>query len=519
MTERVAAGEIELLSRGLTGCPDPLRLFEALDEGGDAPAVLFESADMSDEAGLRSLMFRRAALRACARGRRVTLTALSAQGRRALGWLSSKLEGSERQGDVLVVESPPPPHDADEETRLAAPSPIDALRLLATGWTLRGSPGPLSFLVAGSFAFDFIRCYEDLPEPGQDPLSWPDFEFWVPEELIVVDHRRRSARVTCYVFGGEGSEASYHDAARRCAELSELCAEVAARGLATPPPPPALGAAQASIDDTAFESAVRALKEHIYAGDVYQIVLSRSFTAPCADPLASYARLRALNPSPYMFYLRGGAGTLFGASPETAVKVSGAPLEVQIKPIAGTRKRGRDAEGGLDTELDSRLELELRLDEKELAEHVMLVDLARNDVARVSLPGSRSVDRLLTVERYSHVMHLVSSVRGELRPDLDALKAYVATMNMGTLTGAPKLRAAALLSRHENQRRGPYGGAVGYLSAEGELDTSIVIRSAVVRDGVAHVQAGAGIVHDSDPAAEADETRRKAAAVLQALGC
>jgi anthranilate synthase component 1 len=250
---------------------------------------------------------------------------------------------------------------------------------------------------------------------------------------------------------------------------------------------------------------------------VFQIVPSRTFSLPCPDPLRAYAALRALNPSPYMFFVRGEQGTLFGASPETALAVRGTPRRVTISPIAGTRRRGIDREGAIDDDLDARIEAELRLDEKEVAEHMMLVDLARNDVARVSQPGSRRVDALLDVVRYSHVMHLVSLVSGELRPQLDALHAYVATMNMGTLVGAPKLEAAALLRRHEATRRGPYGGAVGYITAGGEMDTCIVIRSAVVKDGLGHVRAGAGVVYDSDPRLEADETRRKAEAVLVAL--
>jgi anthranilate synthase component 1 len=217
-----------------------------------------------------------------------------------------------------------------------------------------------------------------------------------------------------------------------------------------------------------------------------------------------------------MFYVCRPEDTLFGASPETAVKVVG--RRVEIRPLAGTRPRGLDADGAVDPDLDSRFEAELRMDEKELAEHMMLVDLARNDVARVSQSGTRRVDRLLAVDRYSHVMHLVSYVSGCLRDDLDALHAYAASMNMGTLVGAPKIRAAELLRELEATRRGPYGGAVGYLSCDGEMDTAIVIRSALARGGTAFVRAGAGVVYDSDPRAEAMETRRKARAVLKALG-
>ena len=259
------------------------------------------------------------------------------------------------------------------------------------------------------------------------------------------------------------------------------------------------------------------MKGHIVAGDVFEIVASRTFTIPCPNPLEAYRRLRAANPSPYLFYVAGADSIVFGASPETAVKVAGTPKRVTIRPIAGTAARGRTDAGAIDADLDTRREAALRLDEKETAEHMMLVDLARNDVARVSRPGTRQVTRLLTVDRYAHVMHLVSEVQGELADGLDALHAYAAAMNMGTLVGAPKIRAAEILREVESSRRGAYGGAAGYLTQGGEMDTAIVIRAAVVRDGIARVRAGAGIVFDSDPASEALETRQKAEAVLRAI--
>jgi anthranilate synthase component 1 len=208
---------------------------------------------------------------------------------------------------------------------------------------------------------------------------------------------------------------------------------------------------------------------------------------------------------------------MFGASPESALKYSADTNIVEIYPIAGTRPRGKRPNGQLDPDLDSRIELDLREDTKEKSEHMMLVDLARNDVARVSKPGTRYVKDLLKVDRYSHVMHLVSRVIGELREDLDALHAYQACMNMGTLVGAPKVSAARLIRGVEKQRRGSYGGAVGYLNGEGDMDSCIVIRSTFVKQGTAYIQAGAGVVYDSDPQAEADETRSKAQAVISAI--
>jgi anthranilate synthase component 1 len=324
------------------------------------------------------------------------------------------------------------------------------------------------------------------------------------------------------VVGGAGTEASYHDAVRAIEMLAGAVQDGQAGGRAGPPAGPPVHPSlhppvQVDLDDAAYAGLVSDLQRHIVAGDVFQIVPSRTFTLACPDPFTAYRRLREANPSPYMFFVRGPESVLLGASPETAVKVTGAPRTVALRPIAGTAARGRQADGAIDHELDARLQAALLTDAKELAEHMMLVDLARNDVARVSRPGTRRVRKLLTVDRYQHVMHLVSEVEGELAEGHDALHAYAATLNMGTLVGAPKIRAAELLREREADKRGPYGGAVGYLTHDGEMDTAIVIRSALVQGEVAYVRAGAGVVLDSDPASEAVETTRKAAAVLEAI--
>lgn len=276
---------------------------------------------------------------------------------------------------------------------------------------------------------------------------------------------------------------------------------------------------QLNVDksDKTYCADVEKLKGNIRKGDIFQVVPSRCFSLPCPQPLVAYRELKRTNPSPYMFYMNDQDFTLFGASPESAVKFEHKSRQVEMYPIAGTRRRGLNADGSINLDLDGRLELELRQDTKETAEHMMLVDLARNDIARISEPGSRYVKDLLKVDRYSHVMHLVSRVVGTLRHDLDALHAYQACMNMGTLTGAPKIRASELIREVEQKRRGSYGGAVGYLNSDGDMDTCIVIRSAFVKNGIAYVQAGAGVVFDSKPQAEADETRGKAAAVLNAI--
>jgi anthranilate synthase component 1 len=531
MTTPLAPGQIRVLTRRVDGAPDPLLLFRRLAD--PKHALLLESAETSAQSGRVSFIVPSAAARVEGRGREVRVERLREEGRGVLDWLRAAprtaphlVEASEH---ALTFRFAPPPPGLEAEARLLAPSPLDVLRALTLDARPVDQSAPGAVFLGGLFGFDLLDAFEDLPPPASDPLSVPDLAFLVPSALIRIDHREGQTRVSVPIFGAAEPAASARAlslAAERISNLSgaiEASVELSRQSTPPAPAPDVTAPEQVAVDldDARFEALVETLKAHIHAGDVFQIVASRTFSAPCDDPLGAYARLRALNPSPYMFFMREARFTLFGASPETALKVN-APRgdelpQLEVKPIAGTRPRGKRPDGTLDLDLDGRLEAELRLHEKEVAEHMMLVDLARNDVARVSAPGTRHVARLLDVERYSHVMHLVSRVRGGLRPGLDALHAYQATLNMGTLTGAPKLKACQLLRGYETSRRGAYGGAVGYLTDEGALDTCIVIRSALVAEGRAHVRAGAGVVLDSDPQGEADETRRKAAAVLAAL--
>jgi anthranilate synthase component 1 len=513
-------GQLLPLARRLSARPDPLALFGALTaQGSRADTLLLESADSATGEGERSLLIPRAALRVTCRGGEVRVVPLTPNGTALAEWLASISGGAVWEGRTLVLAYPLPVGlDAPDAERIRGRSPLDALRMLALGPTVTAQPTALTHLVAGVFAYDLIDLFETLPPAATDPLDFPDYLFWVPEQLVVVDHARGGVAVVSLVVGGPGAEGRYHDAVRSVNRLVAAVTEgkSSASGRVSEPDVP-VPESQVDLDDSAYADVVRRLKGHVERGDVFQIVPSRRFTLPCPDPFAAYGELRDLNPSPYMFYVRAADHALFGASPETAVRVRGRPPEVAIRPIAGTMPRGRGSDGALDLDHDARLEAALRTDAKELAEHMMLVDLARNDVARVSTPGSRRVSRLLSVDRYSHVMHLVSEVTGALAPDLDALHAYAASLNMGTLVGAPKIRAAQLLRGVEPERRGPYGGAVGYVTGAGEMDTAIVIRAAYVRDGLAHVRAGAGVVMASDPEREAEETRHKAGSVLRAI--
>ncbi|HEV8598553.1 MAG TPA: anthranilate synthase component 1 [Gemmatimonadales bacterium] len=521
----IGEGAVLPLVREVTGSPDPLALYAALSDGGKRPGTfLLESAETGAGAGERSLLGISAALAITCTGRTVEIAARTANGRSLLPWIAARLRVP-LEGDAFRVCYPaPPPEPREEAARGRLPSPLDALREVIFGPELLAHPIDACYLAAGAFSYDLIELFEELPVGRPEGHPTPHYEFFVPDRLVIIDHVRNRTLLVANAFGGKDGDANYHDAVRAIGDLLRAVETgIGREGLANPaslfalraplPPPDS----RVDLSDAEYQHLVVQLKRHIVAGDVFQVVPSRTFELPCPDPLGAYALLRAANPSPYLFYVAGASSTVFGASPETAVKVHGDPRRVTIRPIAGTAARGRFPDGQLDADLDARREAALRLDEKETAEHMMLVDLARNDVARVSRPGTRQVRRLLTVDRYAHVMHLVSEIEGVLAEDYDALHAYAAAMNMGTLVGAPKLRAAQLLREVEPSRRGAYGGAVGYLTHDGTMDTAIVIRAAVVHDGTAAVRAGAGIVFDSDPAAEALETRRKAEAVLGAI--
>ncbi|MDO4791301.1 MAG: anthranilate synthase component 1 [Buchananella hordeovulneris] len=475
-------------------------------------AVLLESADVVSKAHLTTIAVLDSALTLSCDGDLVTATAQpDADGRAQLQHLCDELPHALRERCELAATFELPSlreEDADEGRRLSHRATMEPLRVLADAEV----DHPHLPLLAGVVAFDYLATMEELPVVAAGANTCPDYLFYSARVILVVDHESQTANLV---------GASLDDVALQ-AKLRALAAAIDAC-------PPAAGStepvengaetltASPTVSDADFVQTVRLLQENIAAGDVYQVVPSRGYQIQCPDPLAAYRHLRLTNPSPYMFYIGTPDFQLFGASPESSLLHCARTGRVSIRPIAGTRPRGFDPEGGIDTELDTRLELELRSDAKEVAEHVMLVDLARNDVARVAKAGTRRVDVLLRVDRYSRVMHLVSEVSGQLRADLHPLDAFRASMTMGTLTGAPKLEAAGLIRQAEGQRRGSYGGAVGYLRGDGELDTCIVIRSAFVRGGRALVQAGAGVVSASLPANEAAETRHKASAVLSSI--
>jgi anthranilate synthase component 1 len=494
---------------------DPILLFDRLCR--ERPGtILLESAEVDSKRHLQSFLLVQPAVRIECLGREVTAVGLTDNGIRVCAAMAARGHGSALvsfDGRAAIWRYPPCETEIDEDQRLLQPSVFEPLRLLRQ--CFEASPEDQSaFWVGGLFSYDLVENFEPLPTMA-DHHNCPGYVFFLAEQLIRIDHVNREATATCITFA---LDSNVHDAVaidRKLDQMAQLAENESPVDL--PEAEPFITVATTDVSDEKFVAIVERLKREIVKGVVFQTVPSRSFSMPCSAPLRAYRRLRKSNPSPYMFYVRDEKFVVFGASPETAVKFTAGDRIVELCPIAGTRRRGLGADGQIDVDFDSRIELELRSDQKEMAEHLMLVDLARNDLARICETGTRYVAQLLKVDRYSHVMHLVSRLRGELRRGLDGLHAYQACMNMGTLTGAPKVQAMQLIRELEGSKRGSYGGAVGYFNGAGDLDSCIVIRSAFITEGVARVQAGAGIVHDSDPLAEANETRGKAEAVLNAL--
>ncbi|MBY6063277.1 anthranilate synthase component 1 [Pseudidiomarina sediminum] len=490
---------------------------------GDKPhTLLLDSAEIQSRQHMKSLIMTQAALQLTCQGQRVVINALTANGAQLLPFLASRLQAlasiSATPTQLTCDFTPTDTTCLDEANRLRQVSTEHPLRLIQQQLQLLDDSRQHDFalFIGGVFGYDYLTSMEALPEVPCGDNSCPDYQFYLAETLVIVDHQNRTTELLATLLSGPDSEHYYPQLAKQMGEIAAHC-QLPALAPATQQVSNPVPAVLAQPDRDTYAQWITALKEHIADGDIFQVVPSRQFSLACPDSFAAYQQLKAANPSPYMFYLQTDDFVLFGASPESALKYTASSNQVELYPIAGTRPRGKNADGTLNRDLDSRLELELRCDQKELSEHLMLVDLARNDLARIAVPGSRYVADLLQVDRYSHVMHLVSRVVAQLAPDLDALHAYRACMNMGTLVGAPKVSAARLIRQFEQQRRGSYGGAVGYLNSVGDMDTCIVIRAAFVRDGIAHVQAGAGIVADSQADAEIAETENKAQAVISAI--
>jgi anthranilate synthase component 1 len=448
---------------------------------GDGPCFLLESAE---------------------RGQVGRYSFLGTSQHRVIRWSGGELR--EYPGDAMSGEDEP-------LQGIAAPDPYAAVADYLDGYQVAEVPGlpPFAGGAVGLFGYDLVRSVEPLGETNPDPLGLPDLALMISDVMVIFDHLHNETTIlACAFIEGNAVDEAYEAAVARISAVRERL-----RG-----PVPAAPAAHAveapefrsNLARGDFERMVARIVEYIHAGDAFQVVPSQRFSAEArVEALSIYRGLRAVNPSPYMYFIEFGDFQIAGASPEPLLKVNGDVVE--IRPIAGTSPRG-----GTEEE-DRRLAAELIADEKERAEHIMLVDLARNDIGRVAEYGSVEVEELMVVETYSHVMHIVSRVTGRLRDGLGALDVLRSALPAGTLSGAPKVRAMQIIDEMEPVKRCSYGGAIGYLSWNGDLDTAIHIRTALVKDGQVHIQAGGGTVADARPDYEYLESVNKARAMFRAV--
>jgi anthranilate synthase component I len=492
-----AANVVPVRYRFIEDCETPVSAFLKLR--GDGPAFLLESAEQ---------------------GRLGRWSFLGFRPRAILRWSDGRLSewGSDSAPESGTGAAPD--RTTEERDPYAAAADYLARYEIAESDELP----PFAGGAVGFFGYDLVRTVEPLGQPNPDSVGLPDMALMITDVLVAFDHQRHEVTLIANAFVEDGGiEEAYARAVETIGEVRERLREpVPSTRVAKPmaPSPGILGSEaeempvdvhfESNMTRDEFEATVSRIIEYVHAGDAFQVVPSQRFSSPCpVEAFSIYRGLRTVNPSPYMYFLDFGDFEIAGASPEPLVKVTGE--RVETRPIAGTYPRGADEE-------EDRLAAERLLqDPKERAEHVMLVDLGRNDLGRVCEYGSVTVDELMVVETYSHVLHIVSQVSGTLREDVSAMDALRSILPAGTLSGAPKVRAMQIIDELETQKRGPYGGAVGYLSYTGDLDTAIYIRSVVVKDGQVHVQAGGGTVADAKPAYEYNESVNKAKAVFRAV--
>ncbi len=468
---------VPVYRRLLSDTHTPVSAFRCLDRGG--PGCLFESVIGGEKVGRYSFLGTEPVKRFCASGHQVTIY---------------------REGD--------------EDESFESSDPLKSLQdhLRATVAPMKGLP-PFIGGAIGYAAYDVVRYVEHLPNAPKNDRELPDLDFSFYQTILVFDHVNKTITLVTLAQGKTAeAKQSYLQAIARLDQFEQR--------LAAPFVPSSIDITEMSaVSDLRVESnftreqfcdAVRRCVQYIHAGDIFQVVPSQRFSVKTdVPPLEIYRSLRVVNPSPFMFFVRTPDADLIGCSPEIMCRVAG--RHVTVRPLAGTRRRGKDEQE------DRELEIELLSDPKERAEHVMLVDLGRNDIGRVAAFGTVELTEVMVVERYSHVMHISSEVVGQLRPELNCFDALKACLPAGTVSGAPKVRAMQIIDEIEPHRRGPYGGAVGYLDYRGNMDTCIALRTMVVSKGVVYVQAGCGVVADSDPDAEYEETVNKARALISAI--
>ncbi len=503
---------------------DPVLFFGQLTNFGELQnCILLESANTISKYGEKSIGAINPCLKIKGRGENFVIKALNENGKYFLREIEKDLDFCD---DLVINEEKisgtliPNMEMTDERERLKTKTHFDILRVINSKFKPTSIDVNPTGGLFGAISYDMIDQFEELPTYKTDIIGDPDYEMIYVDNFFILDHMTNEIKIVANALITERSRDDiYIDCIKKINLYQECLNECETLDF-----PDEYKQASHDIDfitDTekdTFMKKVEQLKDHITHGDIFQAVLCRTIVADTQIPrFKAYKNLREINPGPYMFYFNSSDGCLLGSSPEMFIRVEGDDRKtLEIRPIAGTKPRGM-INGKIDPDLDSKYELELKLDPKEQAEHTMLIDLARNDVARVCEKGSRYVDEPFIIEKYSHVQHLVSNVSGTLREEFDALHAYIASMNMGTLTGAPKIEAMKLLRKYETGKRGYYGGSIGYFTPDGNFDSCIIIRAMRFKNGHAYIKVGAGIVHDSVPEKEWEETISKSKACILAL--
>lgn len=509
--------QVKTLSRKLPLSLTPFQIYGVLaDKGSLSHTALLETAEAGTHNHQRSVVMLSAALKVRALSNTVTLSALNENGQEILKVIKDSKKVQEQyeiseQSQSVELKLAHHQSNEDEQVRLFEQTSVSVLQYLRDLLRSEDEIDNETSMLIGAFSYELVEQYESLPEVSK---SEDDYCFYVADQLVIQNRDSQSAKIVVKGFA-DNAENTVRLGVQLDSIYQVLINTASSESLAFDETNKS-SELSLNISDKEYYSYVEKAKERIIAGDIFQVVLARTFNISCANPYKAYGELRLSNPSPYMYFINFGEKQLFGASPESALKVTD-KREVYLYPIAGTRKRAVDKfTGNINHDQDSRIEFELVEDPKENAEHMMLVDLARNDLAKIVKPASREITQLKKIVKYSHVQHMVSEIKGVLMPEIDSLIAYRACANMGTLTGAPKIKAMEIIRQQEREGRGYYGGAVCILNANDEFDSAIIIRSAVASEGIARITAGAGIVHDSEPHLEALETFNKAKAVIDA---
>ncbi|MBD3203333.1 anthranilate synthase component 1 [Candidatus Woesearchaeota archaeon] len=515
-------GSIIPVYKTINKAVDPVELFANLsDYGKKQNSILLESADIVPKYGRYSFGTADPCIKLFGKNNKFSIIALNDLGKKIIDFINDdfgfcdelKIKKEKITGTLIPKKS-----GLSEKQRIKKTTHMDIIRKLAFRFTPVLKPFNCYGGLFGAISYDFIDQYEKLSQDQKDPLDENDYEFYFVDNLFFIDHKKQKTHLIANAIKLDSKTDRLLD---NCEKKINHYEKILNKDFIKPKTKNINNKIKirSDISKKEFIKNVDKIKDHINQGDIFQCVYSQTFSTKYFFPeLDIYSQLKKLNPSPYMFYMNLGNTTLLGASPEMNLRVQEKNNKkiVEIRPIAGTKPRGI-INNKIDPDLDSRYEIEIKTDKKEIAEHTMLVDLARNDIAKISKSGTRVVDETFVVEKYSHVQHLVSNVCGELKEDLDCLHAYTAAMNMGTLTGAPKIRAMEFLREYEKTKRGYYGGAVCYITPDKEFDSCIIIRSMTLKNNSAYVRAGAGIVYDSIPEKEYEETQKKARACLEAI--